>query len=219
MRRAVMLMVWVLAMAPGVSQAQVKKAEVEKVMAWFDHEPGVVATQQAALRHVGIDQAQMRSWAVRSRWSHLAPEALEGRAQIDRSGEGRRVTREDLDVGYIFEGIQTTHTTSDEGQWRAALAARWNLSRLVFDPEELSVAAERARQTKRRSETLEEVTEAYFARRRLQIQALLLPPQSRVEAVSLQLDIDALSAVLDLHTGGWFTRSIRKRVFGGLGLM
>ncbi len=214
LRMMVIIMMTVLTSvtAPTLAGAQQNDGDiVGDVMTWFEQEPGIKETQKAALRHARIDQTRTQGWERRVRWSHLAPQTLEGRLQIDRGAEGRTVTREEIDTNFVFDGLQTTHTNTGDGGWRGALMARWDLSRLVFDPEELEVNAEIIRIINVRAQILEAVTKAYFKRRKLQVRALLLPPQERIEVVELSLEIKALAAQLDMWTGGWFTDNIRDR--------
>ncbi len=193
------------------ASAQSADPEVSRIMAWFDHEPSVGATQQAALGWSGLGGEQEAGWRRRARWAFAAPEVLEGRAQVDSEREGRFTTREDMDALYNVEGTHTGTLDSGQSRWRGGLTARWDLSRLVFNPDELGASLESSRRTRLRIEVLESITQRYFERRQLQIRVLLSPPEDRSEAVILQLRIDELTAGLDAETGGWFSRSIRLR--------
>lgn len=183
----------------------------QAVMSHFEHEPDVRSTQAVVLAYAQLEPWRVEDWGARARWSHLAPVALEGRAQTTRGRDDRFSTREELDGGFRVVDTQTSTVGADEGQERLSLGVRWDLSRLVFNPEELDVAVQSGRHARLRQELLGEVTRIYYERRHLQVEQLLTPPSRSVERVRLQLRIDGLTAELDAMTGGWFSAHIRPR--------
>ncbi len=185
--------------------------EVRKAMAYFDHEPTAQATQRAAIMHARMDTQALDNWGQRARWAYVAPEALDGFWQLEHHSDDDFSTREDLDKGFNVEETTTTFDDDQGERWRAGVGARWDLSKIVFNPDELDVATTATRQARLRQLILEQVTQVYFQRRRLQLKRLLVPPMQRLDAVAIELEIEALTAELDALTGGWFSASIKPR--------
>ena len=82
----------------------------------------------------------------------------------------------------------------------------WDLSRVVFNPEQLDIRTLGSLQ-----ETLiREVTTAYFSRRRVLANLVLSPPEDDEELYFEQLRLDEMTATLDAFTGGKFAaRAVR----------
>ena len=74
--------------------------------------------------------------------------------------------------------------------WRFDVEATWQLDRLVFDRNELRASREAQRLAGHREELLTRVAQLYYARRRLQVDALLqtrraeLPSTARSRSTS-----------------------------------
>ena len=62
-----------------------------------------------------------------------------------------------------------------------------------------------------RDDILDEVTNYYFERRRLQVELLESPPDDLRQRYKNQLRIHELTANLDALTGGYFTHELEKR--------
>jgi hypothetical protein len=137
---------------------------------------------------------------------------VEGRVGMERGEDEKYTAREDLGINELGElDLDDTRLTLVEGsteKWRASVMVRWDLSGVVFNSEELAVSAEIGRQRRARDALMATVTQLYFERRRRQIQRLLTPPVTRLEAAELALEIDALTARLDGLTGGWFSEAV-----------
>ena len=92
--------------------------------------------------------------------------------------------------------------------------ARWDLDRLVFNPDELRVAAEAIDVVELRQTVIDQVTRLYFERRRQQV--LLLRAAGDLEnRLGLELRIEELTASLDGLTGGWFSARLRGAAEAG----
>jgi hypothetical protein len=99
------------------------------------------------------------------------------------------------------------YTTTED--WSVSVEASWSLDRLIFDRNEVLAGREGQRIASHREELLTRVAQLYFARRRLQVAALLQPDTSG--AVDRALEIEELTAVLDGLTDNALTRGKRNR--------
>lgn len=178
-----------------------RSVDLARIRARFAGEPSVTEAQRAAVRYAQAGRAQVRSWSRRVR---LAPVLPEVRLGLDRSrgvdfsikvepGNPSRWNR-GLDEGYTW-GIQL----------------KWELDRLIFDPDELKVCREAQRLAEQREEVLDQVTRVYFERRRMQILRFIQPPRTVRAALFRDLALQRLTATLDGLTGGWFSRELKRR--------
>ena len=88
--------------------------------------------------------------------------------------------------------------------WTVDVEASWSLDRLIFDRNELRASREAQRLAGHREELLTRVAQLYYARRRLQVDAVLQPDAPA--AVDRALEIEELTAVLDGLTDNALTR-------------
>lgn len=161
---------------------------VRAVLDRFACEPDVGALQKAAARQAEAEPERMHAWEKRARWAALLP-TLRGNASH----------------GPLSYAI-TTHASDIADRWRFSVGASWRLDRLVFDRSEVTLEREAERLAERRDAIYAEVAKLYFARRRLEVQALADPPgPATPQAIEHALAIDELTAVLDGLTGGALT--------------
>jgi hypothetical protein len=145
----------------------------------FAGEPSVRELQRAAARLADAEPERVRSWLRRANRAALLPTV---RARVGRGiGELSR------------DGSSPVYTMTDD--WRFEIEATWALDRLVFDRNELRASREGQRVAAHREELLTRVAQLYFARRRLQVDAVLAPDASG--AIDRAIEIDELTAVLD----------------------
>jgi hypothetical protein len=157
----------------------------------FRHEPSVGALQLAAARLAEVQPERVRSWMKRVRLAAALPAV---KARLGHGNYGLSSLRADS------LGLNGNSTES----WRVEVELDWQLDRLVFNHDELALARESQRIAARRELLQTEVAQLYFARRRLQLDAL--QPADADAQTERQLAIDELTAVLDGLTDGALTR-------------
>jgi len=130
----------------------------------------------AAVRAAGLDHDPTPGWSSRARLAGLVP--------MFSARYGRNLTWKDVDDPTL--GYTNMYD----------LRATWRLDRLLFDPNEIRIAAldVSRRREKRRVEML--ALHAYLAWLRL--------PRTSPRAILLAADLDAL-------TDGWFSQALAKR--------
>lgn len=184
MRRALLLALWAAA-APAV-------AAEPSVLDRFGSEPSVRDLQRAAARLGEVHPELVRSWLRRAGRAALLPTV---RVRVGRG------------IGELTRDSLTTQVYTSTDSWRFEVEASWSLDRLVFDRNELRAGREAQRAASHREELLTRVAQLYYARRRLQVDALLQPDAA--SAIDRALEIEELTAVLDGLTDNALTQ--RKR--------
>ncbi len=162
------------------------------VLARFAGEPSVRELQRAAARLAEVRPELVRSWLRRAGKAALLPTV---RVSVGR-GLGE-LTR---------DSTTPVYTVSDN--WHFEIEASWSLDRLVFDRNEVLAGREAQRLASHREELLTRVAQLYYARRRLQVDAVLQP--GAPAAVDRALEIDELTAVLDGLTDNALTKGKRS---------
>jgi hypothetical protein len=162
------------------------------VLGRFSSEPNVRALQRAAARLAEVHPERVRSWLRRAGKAALLPTIRV------RVGRGLGALSRDTSSSLVL-------TTTDD--WRFEVEATWSLDRLVFDRNELRAGWEAQRVARRREELLTHVAQLYYARRRLQVDAVLAPDAPG--ALDRALEIEELTAVLDGLTDGALSRGNR----------
>jgi len=157
----------------------------------FRDEPSVRELQRAAARLADVNPELVRSWMRRAGSAALMPSV---RVRIGR-GLGE-LTRD-----------STTPVYTMTNDWHFEIEASWSLDRLVFDRNELRVSREAQRLAGHREELLTRVAQLYYARRRLQVDAVLQPDAGG--AADRAIEIEELTAVLDGLTDGALTKGKR----------
>jgi hypothetical protein len=158
--------------------------------------PTIDEVQRAALRQAAAEPRRIRSLLARLRWAAALP-----RVEVT---VGRGLER-DSDLQRQFEEMDELSVQTDD-DLDIRCTARWDLDRLVFDPEEVQAARQAADQARRRRELLLSVTRMYYELLALRAEERLGPAVEPREALARALRIMELRSVLDGLTGGLMTR-------------
>lgn len=150
----------------------------------------------------------------------VSPEAFDDmrsaartRAALPLLATGYRFDRDDFtgrarqDITNPFEKNENTATNAHA----FTVGAVWDLRELVFNPAEVQVYGIIGVQR----DLLLEATRTYYLRRQLLLRYLLRPPDDEVAREALKLRIDEFTALLDVLTGGWFSKTTTKRAARG----
>jgi hypothetical protein len=172
--------------------------------ALLDGGPPVDALRAAASALALVDPGRARSLVQRARWAAWLPEV---RFRVDR----RFGRSESLDVSPVPLGDAPPVALDTVDEVRYEARATWDLSRLVFNPDELAAHAEALKiaEVRREVETL--VIRLYFERRRLKIEAAAADGYEVASNLRRDARIEELEAELDALTGGLFSRSSTAR--------
>jgi hypothetical protein len=181
----------ILALLVGASPA---RAADLSVLDRFAGEPSVRELQRAAAHMAEVHPELVRSWMRRAGSAALLP------TMRVRVGRGLvELTRDTI----------TAPLSSMTDNWTVEVEATWSLDRLIFDRNELRAGREAQRLALHREELLTRVAQLYYARRRLQVDAVLQPDAPA--AVDRALEIEELTAVLDGLTNNALSGGKRSR--------
>ncbi len=178
----------------------VSQEVVRKVLMRFAGEPTVREVQTQAVDYQRVHPEVIDSWRVRARVRAIAPQ-LQADAQGTIDNDLRKVTNLDAAQSEI-------ESTTDSNTGRLTIGGRWDLDRLIFEPQEMAVAREAVRTANLRDRVLEEVTRRFFERRRLQVDLELAPPTDLSDRVRKELRLQELTADIDAFTGGWYSEKL-----------
>ena len=177
------------------SPAPARAADIS-VLERFAGEPTVRDLQRAAARLAEVHPELVRSWLRRAGKAAIMP------SMRVRVGRGL--------VELARDSVSTTMPLyTNTNDWTFEVEATWSLDRLVFDRNELRASREAQRLASHREELLTRVAQLYYARRRMQVDAVLQPDAPA--AVDRALEIEELTAVLDGLTDNALTKGKRSR--------
>ncbi len=180
------------------------RVQAKRLLSKFDYEPSVVEVQRAAASYARVNPSAYDAWVSEAHLAYLLPRRLDGRL--------RTTTETDKDVRTTSSGSGSlSDLVSDDEEMRFELRAEWDLTRLVFNKDAISASRQIERLVNQREDILTTVNKLYFARRQIQVEMELRPPDSVQKALRMQLRVDGLTADLDALTGGWFSREVDKQ--------
>jgi hypothetical protein len=197
----------------GFAQSPQRPSPPAEVTRTFASEPTVAEVRQASLRASGYGSGDLDQWSSRARWAHVLPEVQGEVAWLDQRDKESRY-REDIDTNEQGQMLRDSARNDfiDDSRLRTvyAIELEWDLSGLVYDRSEPTIAREVRSRRKARTELLIEVGEAYYLRRRYLMELMLTPESNWRKRMELRLEANRQTARLDAMTGGWFSRAVTK---------
>ncbi|HVY39414.1 MAG TPA: hypothetical protein VHM31_15840 [Polyangia bacterium] len=170
----------------------------------FAEDPPVAVLRQAATALLGAEPERARSALARARLAGWLPEL---RVLVERK-LGRS---ESVDLGTAADPTAVSPVgidTSNDVRYQAR--ATWDLSKIVFNPDEIAVEVQALRAADARREIEGAIVRLYFERRRLKVESLETDDWDMPSGFRRDLRIAEVEAELDALTGGAFTRLARR---------
>jgi hypothetical protein len=162
-------------------------------------DPPVDALRAAATALVLAEPARARSLVERARWAGWLPEL---RLRVDR----RFNRAESADLGTAPGAALAPVGIDSDNDVRYECRATWDLSRIVFNPDELAAQMQALRTAEARREIESLVIRLYFERRRLKAELAAADANDVAAGMRLEVRMAEIEAELDALTGGAFTR-------------
>jgi len=182
-----------------VAHANLAK-QARRLLKRFKHEPTIRQVHKAALRNALVTQGRIQSLFTRARVSGWLPEV---RARYNYN------TDDDRSTSFPTPSSPILTVQSTDLDHRLEFRLTWNLDRLVFNKNEMSVYKELKKLMELRTDILKEITKLYFERRRLQVNLIINPPKGILAMVRQKLRLQELTADLDALSGGYFSRKLK----------
>jgi hypothetical protein len=189
----------------GVARVRRRPAPLDPAVlrALAASDPPVDALRAAATALAIAEPARARSLVERARHAGWLPEL---RVRVDR----RFSRSESADLGGSAGATFAPVGIDSNNDVRYECRATWDLSRIVFNPDELAAQFQALRTADARREIESLVIRLYFERRGLKAESAAADANDVATGVRLELRVAELEAELDALTGGAFTRLGRK---------
>jgi hypothetical protein len=168
-------------------------------------DPPVGALRAAATALILAEPGRARSMVERARYAGWLPEL---RVMADR----RFARTESVDLGSPTDSTALAPVGIDSNNdVRYQCRATWDLSKIIFNPDEIGAQFQALRTADTRREIESLVIRLYFERRRLKAESLAADDPDMPSGLRRELRIAELEAELDAVTGGAFTRLSEHR--------
>ena len=172
-------------------------------------DPPIEALRAAATALVLAEPGRARSLVERARFAGWLPEV---RIMVDR----RFARTESVDLGSPTDVAALAPVGIDSNNdVRYQARATWDLSKLIFNSDEIGAQFQALRTADTRREIESLVIRLYFERRRLKAESTAADDQDMLPGSRRELRIAEIEAELDALTGGAFARLARHRPIGG----
>ena len=186
---------------------------LREAIASFAHEPDVYEVQDRVLSHRDFDDERPDRWTRRARLSHLLPR-VQGQTNWLDQRDRQDQFRENIDADEVgaYGPDNAQHLWRDNLRFRSIYSLRldFDLSQIVYSSDEMAIQREIRNRWSMRDDLVDQVTELYFARRRLQLHARLFPHEDPQARLDRHLKLQALTARIDALTGGWFRHQLQE---------
>jgi hypothetical protein len=168
-------------------------------------DPPVAALRAAATALVLAEPERAHSLVERARFAGWLPEL---RIMADR----RFARTESVDLGTPSDGAALAPVGIDSNNdVRYQARATWDLSKIIFNPDEIAAQFQALRTADTRREIESLVIRLYFERRRLKAESATADDLDMLPGSRRELRVAEIEAELDALTGGAFTRLARHR--------
>ncbi|MDD5165786.1 MAG: hypothetical protein PHQ57_00145 [Candidatus Omnitrophica bacterium] len=165
------------------------------------NEPEIKDIHAAAIRYAEVDPEKIILWR-----KQAAKKALLPKISV---GVGRNVT--DLwhwETGSsIKNGDDVLTRGKDAIEWDTTLS--WDLSELIWNPDQASIDARSRLMVELRGDILDEVNKLYFERLRVKMELDKLSIEDSKRRLEKELRLQELTASLDALTGGYFSSQLK----------
>jgi hypothetical protein len=177
--------------------------------ALFASDPPIEALRAAATALILAEPGRARSLVERARFAGWLPEL---RVMADR----RFARSESVDLGSPTDAAALAPVGIDSNNdVRYQCRATWDLSKIIFNPDEIGAQFQALRTADTRREIESLVIRLYFERRRLKAESAAADDLDMPSGLRRELRIAEVEAELDALTGGAFTHLARHRPIEG----
>lgn len=182
----------------------------EQVLAEYAGEPTIQQVQAWASDYAKTNPVMVQRWLRASSSFAALPEVQLEYQLKDMWDQGFFYKADDgTDLVVADQEPVALLDDADVGQDQTyKVRLKWELDKLVMSSERIRVLQEAQDIAKLRDNVLNDVTELYFERRRLQVEILLNPSSDLRKQVRDTLQLQELTASIDALTGGAFSAAL-----------
>lgn len=165
-------------------------------------EPTAREIHQAVIRYANARNGKINRWQAESRLRALLP-------SVSFKKDFSRDNNIDLDRGSTSERDLFIEGPADISQgWD--LNVSWDLGDFIFNTSQTSIDSREKNMVELRHDLTQEATRLYYERRRLQMEAALIPAASEQEHFDRLLRVEELTAMLDGLTNGFMAKRLEE---------
>ncbi len=167
--------------------------------------PPIEEVHRAALRYLGLGRGRLEKLTRGVERRGFLPEF-----EVELFGGRERSFHKAFDEAFI-SGLRHEFNDWDLDRsldYGASVSLSWDFGDTLYHPEAIDVSRERRELIELRDAVLDEVTQLYFERQRVLLEAQALAAQDAGEAQRRKLRARELTAGIDAWTGGWFSRAL-----------
>lgn len=198
----------------GIFKARLRKAglkddivgkgtpDTEDYAGIFGKEPDILQIQQAAIEYAEVSPDKIKWMRTAAKHKALLPKLSLGfdgdtgrTIGLDRGGTN--------DPDFYIEGPRDKNFGWD-------VDISWDLGELIWNDDQANIDVRSRLMVQLRNDVLDEVTNLYFERRRLQLELLRKPSDKKDKRMLKELRINELTANIDALTGGYLSDYMRK---------
>ncbi len=169
-----------------------------ELLSRFEDEPTIGQVREAAIRYAEVHPDKITRWRRQASLQALLP-------TFDLGYDRGRSRDTNIDEG-SFPNFQFIETEDHDDGFDVSL--QWDLGNLIWNDDQTSIDVRSKLMVQLRDDIVDEVTRAYFERRRLQLTLLNDEPTGQEHLLEQELRLQELTAVLDGLTGGYFSRHL-----------
>ena len=186
---------------PKTGRARMMDPATLRALAVSD--PPIDVLRAAASALLLAEPARARSLVARARHAGWLPEV---RLRVDR----RLARAESVNLGPSVTTPLAPVGIDSDNDVRYEARLSWDLSKIVFNPDEIGAQFQALRTADARREVESLVIHLYFERRRLKAESAASDANDVAVGMKLEVRIAEIEAELDALTGGAFVRLLRK---------
>lgn len=175
-----------------------EQTKVNEILSKFKNEPSINKTMNMAIAYAEVYPEKIEKWRRGARFKALLPRVTFG---IDRTRSDTYEIYTSSSKQYWLYGPSDTTDGWD-------LTFTWDLADLIYNEHQTSIDVRSKLMVQLRDDIVDEVTRAYFARRKLQIELFMNPPADLPTLLKKRLRVQELTATIDGLTGGCFSKAI-----------
>lgn len=173
----------------------------ENILSRFKNEPTINEVMAMAIEYAEVYPEKIKKWRTGAKFKALLPKVNFG-------------------IDHAWSDTYEIYTSSSNSYWLPGpndrtegwdLNVSWDLSDLIWNESQTSIDVRSKLMVQLRDDIVDEVTRAYFERRRLQVEFLLNPAGETKKSLKKTLRIQELTATLDGLTGCRFSGYIKSR--------